>query len=150
MAQPRVGRRAQPLFDRYEIGPVWMDLWFPATPSIRRPHTLTFPCSWWCQGRDRHLPRTGGEGRICVRSDRCGWRDRAQWSGTRAGTPGSVNPGGLRALRQGNPDNASIPHWPNYVLAERATLILSRECRVDNDYGGRVRTLWKSIVSGAS
>ena len=52
--------------------------------------------------------------------------------------------------RSGNPDNASIPHWPNYAPAERATLILSRECRVDNDYGGTARTLWNSIVSGAS
>ena len=52
--------------------------------------------------------------------------------------------------RTGNPVNASIPHWPNYTLPERATLILDRECRVSNDYGGTERVLWKSITSTAS
>jgi para-nitrobenzyl esterase len=52
--------------------------------------------------------------------------------------------------RTGNPDNAAIPHWPNYALAERATLILSGECRIDHDYGGTARALWKSIVRSAS
>lgn len=52
--------------------------------------------------------------------------------------------------RSGNPENASIPHWPNYTLSERATLILDRECRVSNDYGGTERALWESITSTAS
>jgi para-nitrobenzyl esterase len=52
--------------------------------------------------------------------------------------------------RSGTPDNASIPHWPHYALNERATLILSRECRVDNDSGGMARALWKSILNRAA
>jgi para-nitrobenzyl esterase len=52
--------------------------------------------------------------------------------------------------RSGNPDNPLIPHWPNYTLNERATLILDRECRLANDYGGAGRVLWKSITNAAS
>jgi para-nitrobenzyl esterase len=52
--------------------------------------------------------------------------------------------------RSGNPDNSLIPHWPNYTLDDRATLILDRECRLANDYGGAARVLWKSITNAAS
>ena len=52
--------------------------------------------------------------------------------------------------RSGKPDNPQIPRWPNYTLAERATLILDRECRVAHDYGGTARALWKSITNTAS
>jgi para-nitrobenzyl esterase len=48
--------------------------------------------------------------------------------------------------RTGRPDNPAIPHWPAYTLAERATLILDRECRVANDYAGETRVLWKEIA----
>ena len=48
--------------------------------------------------------------------------------------------------RTGNPDNPAIPHWPAYTVSERATLVLDRECRVVNDYGGEARLLWKQIA----
>jgi para-nitrobenzyl esterase len=48
--------------------------------------------------------------------------------------------------RTGNPDNPAIPHWPAYTQAERATLILDRECRVANDYGRETRLLWKELT----
>ena len=48
--------------------------------------------------------------------------------------------------RSGKPDNLAIPHWPAYTAAERATLILDRECRRDNDYGRKTRLLWKEIA----
>jgi para-nitrobenzyl esterase len=48
--------------------------------------------------------------------------------------------------RTGKPDNAAIPHWPVYTEAERATLILNRECRIANDYGGETRLLWKELT----
>jgi para-nitrobenzyl esterase len=48
--------------------------------------------------------------------------------------------------RTGTPDNPAIPHWPAYTLAERPTLILDRECRVANDYGGETRLLWKELT----
>ncbi len=51
--------------------------------------------------------------------------------------------------RAGNPDNPAIPHWPAYTVADRATLILDRDCRVANDYGREVRLLWKEIAGVA-
>ena len=48
--------------------------------------------------------------------------------------------------RTGNPHNEEIPHWPVYTQAERATLILDRECRVQNDYGRETRLLWKELT----
>jgi len=48
--------------------------------------------------------------------------------------------------RTGKPDNAAIPHWPVYDQTKRATLILDRECGVENDYGGETRLLWKELT----
>jgi para-nitrobenzyl esterase len=48
--------------------------------------------------------------------------------------------------RTGKPDNAAIPTWPTYTAAERATLVVDRECRVANDYGREARILWKGIA----
>lgn len=51
--------------------------------------------------------------------------------------------------RTGNPDNPAIPHWPAYTASERATLVLDRNRRVDNDYGREARLLWKEITGVA-
>ena len=48
--------------------------------------------------------------------------------------------------RTGKPDNEEIPHWPVYTQNERATLILDRECRVENDHGRETRLLWKDLT----
>ncbi len=48
--------------------------------------------------------------------------------------------------RSGKPDNPAIPHWPAYTAADRATLVLDRECRVENDYGRETRLLWKELA----
>jgi para-nitrobenzyl esterase len=48
--------------------------------------------------------------------------------------------------RSGKPDNPAIPHWPAYTAADRATLVLDRQCRVENDYGPETRSLWKEIA----
>jgi para-nitrobenzyl esterase len=48
--------------------------------------------------------------------------------------------------RTGKPDNAAIPRWPAYTLAERSTMIFDRECSVAKDYGREARLLWKDIV----
>ena len=48
--------------------------------------------------------------------------------------------------RTGKPDNAAIPHWPAYTLAERPTMIFNRDCGVARDYGGEARLLWKDIA----
>jgi para-nitrobenzyl esterase len=48
--------------------------------------------------------------------------------------------------RNGKPDNPAIPHWPAYAASDRATLVLDRECRIENDYGREARMLWEGIA----
>ena len=48
--------------------------------------------------------------------------------------------------RTGNPNNATIPHWPAYNAAERSTMLLDVEPRVENDLRGDARRLWQSIT----
>ena len=48
--------------------------------------------------------------------------------------------------RTGSPDNGTIPHWPAYSMAERAVLILDRDCRIERDPRGETRLLWKEIT----
>jgi len=52
--------------------------------------------------------------------------------------------------RNGNPDNPAIPHWPAYTLADRATMVLDTNCRVENDPGRDARLLWGEIVTRES
>jgi para-nitrobenzyl esterase len=46
----------------------------------------------------------------------------------------------------GVPEHASIPRWPAYDLARRATLILDAECRIENDPRSETRQLWQTIT----
>jgi len=48
--------------------------------------------------------------------------------------------------RTGKPDNPAIPHWPAYAASDRATLVLDRDCQIENDYGRETRLLWKEIA----
>ena len=48
--------------------------------------------------------------------------------------------------RSGVPDSPSIPRWPAYNLASRATLMLDKECRIENDPRGETRQLWQAIT----
>jgi para-nitrobenzyl esterase len=48
--------------------------------------------------------------------------------------------------RSGVPDNALIPHWPEYDLATRATMLLDAECRIEKDPRGETRQLWQTIT----
>ncbi len=48
--------------------------------------------------------------------------------------------------RNGKPDNAAIPHWAPYTASDRATLVLDRQCRVENDYGREARLFWKEAT----
>ncbi|WP_417209737.1 carboxylesterase/lipase family protein [Antarctobacter sp.] len=41
--------------------------------------------------------------------------------------------------RQGDPNNASLPAWPQYSATDRATMILDTECRVESDPGSAAR-----------
>jgi para-nitrobenzyl esterase len=48
--------------------------------------------------------------------------------------------------RHGRPDHPSIPAWPAYDADHRATLILDKECRIENDPRGKERQLWQDIT----
>jgi len=49
--------------------------------------------------------------------------------------------------RSGVPDHPAIPHWPSYTQADRATLILDAQCRIENDPRGAQRRLWQDITA---
>jgi para-nitrobenzyl esterase len=51
--------------------------------------------------------------------------------------------------RNGRPDHASIPAWPVYDTDYRATLILDKVCRIENDPRGESRRLWQVITGTA-
>ena len=48
--------------------------------------------------------------------------------------------------RNGRPDHPSIPAWPVYDAKDRATLVLDKVCRVENDPRGQERRLWQDIT----
>jgi para-nitrobenzyl esterase len=48
--------------------------------------------------------------------------------------------------RAGAPDNKTIPHWPAYTTAERATMLIDTEWRVENDPQHAARLLWTKIA----
>jgi para-nitrobenzyl esterase len=49
--------------------------------------------------------------------------------------------------RAGIPDNKLIPHWPAYTAADRATMTIDTEWRVENDPQHEARLLWTRIAS---
>ena len=51
--------------------------------------------------------------------------------------------------RTGRPDHREVPHWPAYDAQSRATLVLDKECRIENDPRGEERRLWQHITGSA-
>jgi para-nitrobenzyl esterase len=45
------------------------------------------------------------------------------------------------------PAHKSLPDWPTYDAANRSTMILDAECRVENDPRGETRQLWQEITA---
>lgn len=48
--------------------------------------------------------------------------------------------------RNGRPDCPLIPHWPVYDADTRATLMLDKDCRIENDPRGEERRLWQDMT----
>jgi para-nitrobenzyl esterase len=48
--------------------------------------------------------------------------------------------------RSGMPDNKAIPHWPAYTAADRATMMIDTEWRVQNDPQPEAGLLWTKIA----
>ena len=49
--------------------------------------------------------------------------------------------------RTGSPDNATIPAWPAYTEATRATMVFDTRCRVVNDPLREARLLWSKVAT---
>jgi para-nitrobenzyl esterase len=47
--------------------------------------------------------------------------------------------------RTGDPNNAKVPHWPNFNLETRPTMIFDDNVRVENDPRGRQRALIEAV-----
>jgi para-nitrobenzyl esterase len=48
--------------------------------------------------------------------------------------------------RTGTSDNKAIPYWPAYTIAQRATMMIDTEWRVENDPQDAARLLWTKIA----
>ncbi|MEA2745711.1 MAG: para-nitrobenzyl esterase [Acetobacteraceae bacterium] len=112
-------------------GPVWMYSFEWETPvlggKLKAPHAMDVPFVF------NTLDLTNATGGSA----------EAQ---TLAGTMSSV---WAAFARHGRPDHASIPAWPAYDSENRATLILDKVCRIENDPGGEARRLWQDITGTA-
>jgi len=82
--------------------------------------------------------------------------DTVDAADTSAGNPGAPQLAAAMSAtwaafaRNGNPDNPAIPHWPAYTLADRATMVLDTNCRIENDPSRDARLLWGGIVTRES
>ncbi len=80
--------------------------------------------------------------------------DNADAPDTTRGAPGAhelaarVSAAWAAFARNGSPDHPSIPPWPAYTPAERATMILDADCRVARDPDREARLLWTRAVQG--
>ena len=110
-------------------GPVWMYSFEWETPVRRRPAEGAAR-----DGRAVHLQH--------ARPDQ---RHRRQRRGTGAVGYHVVGLGGHLRGPAGRPI-ASIPTWPTYDADSRATLILDKACRIENDPRGEGRRLWQDIT----
>ena len=63
-----------------------------------------------------------------------------------AGRQGERSMGCFRAT--GNPNHASLPHWPVYDPVARAIMLLNVECHVENDPGKAERVALSSLKQG--
>jgi para-nitrobenzyl esterase len=48
--------------------------------------------------------------------------------------------------RTGKPEHPALPAWPAYDVTNRATLMLDKQCRIENDPRGPERRLWQEIT----
>jgi len=112
-------------------GPVWMYSFEWETPvlngKLKSPHAMDVPFTFNTLDLTN---ATGGSPEAQVLSDTMS----SVWAGF---------------ARNGAPRHASIPPWPTYDRQTRATLILDKECRIENDPRGASRQLWQDITGTA-
>ncbi|MFO1026903.1 MAG: carboxylesterase family protein [Acetobacteraceae bacterium] len=109
-------------------GPVWMYSFEWETPvlggRLKAPHAMDVPFTFNTLDLTN---ATGGSAEAQALSDTMA----AVWAAF---------------ARNGRPDHPSIPHWPTYDAATRATLMLDETCRIENDPRGEGRQLWQEIT----
>jgi para-nitrobenzyl esterase len=112
-------------------GPVWMYAFAWETPvlggKLKAPHAMDVPFVF------NTLDLTNATG-------------GSQDAQTLANTMSDV---WAHFARTGRPDHASIPAWPVYDSQTRATLILDKMCRIENDPRGEERRMWQDITASA-
>ncbi len=112
-------------------GPVWMYSFEWETPvldgKLKSPHAMDVPFTFNTLDLTN---ATGGSAEAQALSD----------------TTSSV---WAAFARNGMPRHASIPPWPTYDRETRATLVLDKECRIENDPRGESRRLWQDITGTA-
>jgi para-nitrobenzyl esterase len=109
-------------------GPVWMYSFEWETPvlggKLKAPHAMDVPFAFNTLDLTN---ATGGSSEALALAD----------------TMSSV---WTAFARNGRPDHASIPDWPVFDTARRATLVLDKVCRIENDPRGEARRLWQDIT----
>ncbi|MEA2739993.1 MAG: para-nitrobenzyl esterase [Acetobacteraceae bacterium] len=112
-------------------GPVWMYSFEWETPvlggKLKAPHAMDVPFTFNTLDLTN---ATGGDPDAQVLAD----------------TMSSV---WATFARHGRPEHKSIPAWPVYDTSTRATLILDKVCRIENDPRGEARRLWQDITGSA-
>jgi para-nitrobenzyl esterase len=112
-------------------GPVWMYAFEWETPvlggRLKAPHAMDVPFTFNTLDLTN---ATGGSAAAQALSDTMS----AVWAAF---------------ARHGAPRHESIPDWPEYNAATRATLILDNPCRIDNDPRSEGRRLWQEITGTA-
>ncbi len=109
-------------------GPVWMYSFEWETPvlggRLKSPHAMDVPFTF------NTLDLTNATG---------GAADAQALSNTMSSVWAAF-------ARDGTPRHGSIPEWPRYDQGKRATLILDKACRIENDPRGESRRLWQDIT----
>jgi para-nitrobenzyl esterase len=112
-------------------GPVWMYSFEWETPvlggRLKAPHAMDVPFTFNTLDLTN---ATGGSAEAQALSD----------------TMSSV---WAAFARNGRPDHPAIPAWPVYWVPDRATLILDKTCRIENDPRSEGRRLWQEITGTA-
>ena len=79
--------------------------------------------------------------------------DTVDVADTTAGAPGAsdlaarISATWIAFARNGSTNNPTIPTWPAYTTADRATMIFDTECRITHDPDREARLSWSRVVA---
>jgi para-nitrobenzyl esterase len=118
LAERKAAQKAAPVYMYYLV---W------ETPVLggrfRSPHTLDIPLMFDNVDKARVLVGPGPQPEAIAKQMSGAW---------------------LAFARSGDPNTASLPHWPSYTAERRATMLFDVESRVADDPNGEVRKVLES------